>query len=161
MSRTVGSRPIGTFWRAAAFMAVSGMAASNLAGCISSGELKSHDLLGGVRPPLSADAVQLYLEPPSRRYEEIAVLHSSSRRSWSFTAQSKADVVIRRLKEEAASLGANGVLLQEIADRPGTAVDTDVGANYMGPRGTADLGIGVSALTLQRYGSAIAIYLPP
>ncbi|HEY3850355.1 MAG TPA: hypothetical protein VGL87_05265 [Steroidobacteraceae bacterium] len=161
MSRTVGSRPIGTLWRTAAFLAVSGMAASNLAGCISSGELKSHDLLGSVRPPLSADAVQLYLEPPSRRYEEIAVLHSSSRRSWSFTAQSKADVVIRRLKEEAASLGANGVLLQEIADRPGTAVDTDVGANYMGPRGTADLGIGVSALTLQRYGSAIAIYLPP
>ena len=57
--------------------------------------------------------------------------------------------------------GANGVLLQEIADRPGTAVGTDLGANYMGPRGTADLGIGVSAVTLQRYGSAIAIYLPP
>ncbi|HTB28281.1 MAG TPA: hypothetical protein VK715_04945 [Steroidobacteraceae bacterium] len=161
MSRTVGSRPIGTLWRTAAFMAVLGMAASNLAGCISSRDLKSHELLGGARPALPADSVQLYLEPPSRRYVEIAVLHSSSRRSWSFTAQSKADVVVRRLKEEAASLGANGVLLQEIADRPGTAVDTDLGANYMGPRGTVDLGIGVSAVTLQRYGSAIAIYLPP
>ncbi len=161
MSRTVGSRPIGTLWRAAAFMAVSGLAASNLAGCISPSDLKSHELLGGARPAVAADAVQLYLEPPSRRYVEIAVLHSASRRSWAFTAQSKAEVVIRRLKEEAASLGANGVLLQDIADRPGTAVGTDLGANYMGPRGTADLGIGVSAMTLERYGRGIAIYLPP
>jgi hypothetical protein len=152
---------MGTLWRAAALMAVSGIVASNLAGCISSRDLRSHELLGGARPALPADAVHLYLEPPSRRYVEIAVLHSSSRRSWSFSAQSKADVVVRRLKEEAASLGANGVLLQEIADRPGTAVGADLGTNYMGPRGTADLGIGVSALTLQRYGSAIAIYLPP
>ena len=152
---------MGTLRRAAALLAVSGIAASNLAGCISSRDLRSHELLGDARPALPADAVQLYLEPPSRRYVEIAVLHSSSRRSWSFGAQSKADVVVRRLKEEAASLGANGVLLQEIADRPGTAVGTDLGTNYMGPRGTADLGISVSVLTLQRYGSAIAIYLPP
>lgn len=137
------------------------MAASSMSGCISSRDLKSHELLGSARPSVSADTVQLYLEPPSRRYVEIAVLHSSSRRSWSFSAQSKADVVVRRLKEEAALLGANGVLLQEIADRPGAAVGTDLGASYMGPRGTADLGIGVTALTLQRYGSAIAIYLPP
>ena len=130
-------------------------------GCISSRDLKSHELVGGARPPISPEAVQLYLEAPPRRYEEIAVLYSSSRRSWSFTSQTKADVVVRRLKEEAASLGANGVLLHEIADRPGMTVGTDVGANYMGPRGTADLGIGVSALTFQRYGRGIAIYLPP
>ena len=147
--------------RAAALLVASGIAASGITGCISSRDLKSHELLVGARPALPADAVQLYLEPPSRHYEQIAVLHSSSRRSWSFTAQSKADVVIRRLKEEAASLGANGVLLENIADRPGTAVGTDLGASYMGPRGTADLGIGVSAMTLERYGSAIAIYLAP
>jgi hypothetical protein len=69
--------------------------------------------------------------------------------------------VVRRLKEEAASLGANGVLLDEIVDRPGTTVGTNVGTNYMGPRGTADLGVGVAIPTLQRYGSGIAIYLPP
>jgi hypothetical protein len=137
------------------------LAAFSLAGCISSRELTSHELVGAVRPPIPPDAVQLFLEPPSRGYERIAVLHSSSRRSWSFTSQSKADVVIRRLKEEAASLGANGILLDEIAERPGTAVGAALGGNYMGPRGTADLGIGVSTLTLQRYGSGIAIYLPP
>jgi hypothetical protein len=133
----------------------------NMTGCISSGDLKSHELIGGARPPISPETVELYLEPPSRRYEEIAVLYSSSRRSWSFTSQTKADVVVKRLKEEAASLGANGVLLHEIADRPGITIDADAGANYIGPRGTADLGIGVSGLAFQRYGRGIAIYLPP
>ena len=147
--------------RAATLLAASAIAASSIVGCISPRDLKSHELLGGARPALSPDAVQLYLEPPSRHYEQIAVLHSSSRRSWSFTAQSKADVVVRRLKEEAASLGANGVLLQDIADRSGAAIGTGLGADYMGPRGTADLGIGVSAMTFERYGSAIAIYLAP
>jgi hypothetical protein len=133
----------------------------SMSGCVSSRDLKSHELIAGARPPISPEAVRLYLEAPSRRYEEIAVLYSSSRRSWAFTSQSKADVVVKRLKEEAASLGANGVLLHEIADRPGVTVGTDVGTNYMGPRGTADLGISVSALTFQRYGRGIAIYLPP
>jgi hypothetical protein len=132
-----------------------------MTGCLSSRDLKSHELVGGARAPISPDFVQLYLEPPSRRYEQIAVLHSSSRRSWSFTSQSKADVVVRRLKEEAASLGANGVLMDEIVDRPGAAVGTNLGTNYMGPRGTADVGVGVAVPTLQRYGSGIAIYLPP
>ncbi len=132
-----------------------------LTGCLASGDLKSHELVGGVRAPISPDSVQLYLEPPSRRYERIALLHSSSRRSWSFTSESKADVVVRRLKEEAASLGANGILLDEIADRPGATVGTRVGTNYMGARGTTDLGIAVALPTSQRYGSGIAIYLPP
>jgi hypothetical protein len=123
--------------------------------------LKSHELVGGARAPIPPDLVQLYLEPPSRRYERIAVLHASSRRSWSFTSQSKADVVVRRLKEEAAALGANGVLLDEIADRPGATVGTSLGTNTMGPRGTVNVGLGVAVPTWQRYGSGIAIYLPP
>jgi hypothetical protein len=132
-----------------------------MTGCLTARDLKSHELVGGARAPISPDLVQLYLEPPSRRYEQIAVLHSSSRDSWSFTSQSKADVVIRRLKEEAASLGANGVLLDEITDRPGATVGTSLGTNYIGPRGTADFGVGVAVPTLQRYGSGIAIYLAP
>jgi hypothetical protein len=156
MSSAAKSRRIGACVRTAIFVWTLGMS-----GCLSTRDLKSHELIAGARPPISPEAVQVYLEAPSRRYEEIAVLYSSSRRSWTFTSQSKADVVVRRLKEEAASLGANGVLLHEIAERPGTTVGTDVGTNYMGPRGTADLGVSVSALTFQRYGRGIAIYLPP
>jgi hypothetical protein len=132
-----------------------------LAGCASTSDISSHELIGGVRAPIAPQSVQLYLEPPAREYEQIAILHASSRRSWTFDSQSKADIVIARLKAEAASLGANGVMLREITDQPGTEVDSRIGTSTMSGRGTADLGIGVSTVTLRRYGWGIAIYLPP
>ncbi len=126
-----------------------------LAACVS-----SHQLIGAARTPIPADEVRLYTEAPARPYERIAVVSASSKRSFSFTFEGKAEVVVRRLKEEAGKLGANGVLLEGISDEPGAAIGTDVGRSYEGPRGTIDLGVGVSTLTLQRYGRAIAIYLP-
>jgi hypothetical protein len=127
----------------------------SLAACVS-----SHQLIAPVREPISADRVQLYTEVPRRPYERIAVVSASSKRSWSFTFEGKAEVVVRRLKEEAGKLGANGVLLEGISDEPGVAIGADVGTGYQGPRGTIDVGVGASALTLQRYGRGIAIYLP-
>src|ERR1700690_4463536 len=73
-----------------------------LAGCAT-----SHVLIGRARPPISADQVQIYLHPPANKYEEIALLDTSSKNSFSFTAQGKTDAVIGRLKAEAAKLGAN------------------------------------------------------
>ena len=126
-----------------------------LAACVS-----SHQLIGTARVPVSADRVQLYTEAPLRPYERIAVVSASSKRSWSFTFEGKAEVVVRRLKEEAGKLGANGVLLEDISEQPGVAVGADVGTGYEGARGTIDVGIGASTLLSQRYGRGIAIYLP-
>ena len=126
-----------------------------LAACVT-----SHQLIGTAREPVSADRVQLYTEVPHLPYERIAVVSASSKRSWSFTSEGKAEVVVRRLKEEAAKLGANGVLLEGISDEPGAAIGADVGTGYEGPRGTIDVGVGASTLLLQRYGRAVAIYLP-
>jgi hypothetical protein len=118
-------------------------------------------LIGQARPPTSPDQVQLYLEPPARAYDRIAVLSASSKRSFAWSAQGKAEVVIRRLKQQAAALGANGIVLQGITDESNGSIGTNVGTQYEGGRGTIDLGFGISALTLRRYGSAIAIYLAP
>ena len=126
-----------------------------LAACVS-----SHQLVGTARDPISADRVQLYTEAPLRPYERIAVVSASSKRSWSFTFEGKAEVVVRRLKEEAGKLGANGVLLEGISDESGAAIGADAGTGYEGPRGTIDVGVGASTLMLQRYGRGIAIYLP-
>jgi hypothetical protein len=126
-----------------------------LAACVS-----SHQLIGTAREPISADRVQLYTEAPPRPYVRIAVVNASSKRSWSFTFEGKAEVVVRRLKEEAGKLGANGVLLEGISDESGAAVGAAVGSAYEGPRGTIDVGVGASTLLLQRYGRGIAIYLP-
>jgi hypothetical protein len=119
----------------------------------------SHVLMGEARAPIPPNDVQLYLEPPSKAYEKIAALDTSSKHSWSFSSQGQADVVIRRLKEEAAKLGANGVLLQGITDGPGTAVGTGVGTELYGAHGTIDLGLSGSGLLSNRFGRAIAIYL--
>jgi hypothetical protein len=121
----------------------------------------SHVLLGQARAPIRPDEVQLYLEPPAKAYEKIAALDTSSKRSWSFSSQGQADVVIRRLKEEAAKLGANGVLLQGITDEPGTTVATGVGTQFYSARGTIDLGLSGSGILSNRFGRGIAIYLDP
>jgi len=121
----------------------------------------SHELIGTARAPISPAQVRLYTEAPARPYEQIARLAASSKRSFSFTYQGKAEAVVRRLKREAAKLGANGVLLEGISDESSGTVGTDVGTDYQGPRGTAEVGFGASTLMLQRYGRAVAIYLPP
>jgi hypothetical protein len=126
-----------------------------LAGCAS-----SYELIGKTRPPISATEVQLYLEPPKREYQQIAIIKTSSKRSFSFGSQGKAEVVVRRLKAQAAKLGANGVLLKQITDEPEGAAVAGVGTSYEGARGSVDLGVSASALLMKRYGHAIAIYLP-
>jgi len=77
----------------------------------------SHVMIGQARPPISPEEVQVYTRPPTVPYEEIARLQTSSSGSFSFTAQGKTDAVIKRLKTEAAKLGANGVLLEGMSDR--------------------------------------------
>jgi hypothetical protein len=54
-----------------------------LGGCAS-----SHVMIGEARPPISPDQVKLYLHPPEK-YEEIAIIDASSRRSIAFTDQQK------------------------------------------------------------------------
>jgi len=126
----------------------------SLAACVT-----SHVLVGKSRTPVLPDQVQLYLEPPADKYENIAIIVASSKYSFSLTGEGKAEVVIRRLKEEAAKLGANGILLQDIADEPIESIDTGVGTEFSGARGNIDLGIGASGLLSRKFGRGIAIYL--
>jgi hypothetical protein len=126
-----------------------------LAGCAS-----SYELIGKARPPIAPGQVQLYLEPPKREYQQIAIIRTSSKRSLSFSSQGKAEVVVKRLKEQAAKLGANGVLLKQITDEADESAVAGVGTSYDSPHGTIDVGVSASALLMKRYGHAIAIYLP-
>jgi len=119
----------------------------------------SHVLIGTARTPISPDQVQLYLEPPAKKYQEIAVVDTSSKHTFSFTAVGKTDVVIRRLKEEAAKLGANGILLQDVADDAIGSVGAGVGTEFTGDHGSISLGVMGSGLFSQKFGRGIAIYL--
>jgi hypothetical protein len=126
-----------------------------LAGCVS-----SHVLVGTPRPPITPDQVKIYLHPPAK-YDEIAVLESSSRASFAMTAQGKTDKVIERLKEEAAKLGANGVLLQGIGDQPAGSVGSGFGSATASGNSAFGVGFGSSAAIYAKSGSGLAIYVPP
>ena len=124
------------------------------AGCVT-----SHVIVGKVRPAISPDQVQLYVHPPASKYEEIAILDSSSRHSMSFTAQGKTDAVINRLKREAAKLGANGVLLQDVGDQATGSGGVGVGTGLSGGHGSVGLGFSSSDVVYARSGRGLAIYV--
>ena len=86
----------------------------------------SHVITGKTRTPIDPLQVKVYSTAPPD-YEEIAVIDATSRSSFSFGDQNKMDAVIERLKKEAASLGANGVLLQNTGSDGGGGVGTAQG----------------------------------
>jgi hypothetical protein len=85
------------------------IALAALSGCAT-----SYVMVGQARPPISPDQVQIYLHPPANKYSEIAL--------WIRPAgthlRSRPNVVMERLKTEAAKLGANGILLKVSATKP-------------------------------------------
>lgn len=72
----------------------------------------SHIVVGNKRPAISAKSVKIYAQPP-KKYEQIALLNTDSVYTYAFTMQGAMDAMIERLKQDAASLGANGVILTD------------------------------------------------
>src|SRR5919201_3707159 len=74
-------------------------------------------IVGQPRPPISPEAVRVYQVPP-RHFERIAIIDSPAGTSWIFPDRPSMDLGISRLREQAAALGANGILLQRVYDVP-------------------------------------------
>jgi hypothetical protein len=129
--------------------------AANLAACAT-----SHVMIGQARAPISPDSVRIYTRPPEARYEEIARLDTSSQGSFSFTAQGKTDAVIKRLRKEAAALGANGVLLEGVGERSSGSIGTGGGSESYSRGGSVGGGIGLNFGTTQKVAGGVAIYVP-
>jgi hypothetical protein len=128
-----------------------------LSGCASS----QVAVVGRVRPAISPGQVQIYLQPPESKYDEIANLSASSRGSLSVTAAGKIDKVIERLKEQAAKLGANGILLHGVGDQAGGSVGAGISTETNSPYSPYGLGFGASAFFFQKSGDGVAIYVEP
>jgi len=126
-----------------------------LAGCATT----SRVITGIPRTPIDPSQVTLYSSPPPK-YEEIAVIDASSRSSFAFGDQKKMDAVIERLKKEAASLGANGVLLQSTgSDGGGGSVGAGVGTTVGG--GGVSIGTSIFTGGGNKIGRGLAIHVPP
>lgn len=124
-----------------------------LGGCATTSQV----ITGTPRAAIDPGQVTLYSKPPPQ-YEEIAVIDATSRSSFAFGEQNKMDAVIARLKEAAAALGANGVLLQGTgSDSGGTGVGFGIGTGIGG-----GLSVGTSILSgsANKTGRGLAIHVP-
>ena len=68
----------------------------------------SYILTGQKRDPINPSLVKLYTSPPTK-YDVIGIVNASSDSGW--TQQGDMDLAVSELKEQAAKLGANGILL--------------------------------------------------
>jgi uncharacterized protein YbjQ (UPF0145 family) len=91
---------------------------------------------GITRSPISPEAVRLYRTAPDN-FEEIAMVSASAGHDFKKDS-SLINSAIQRLKEEAAKVGANGVILTKIDGRDAATVITSYGsATATGTGGSA------------------------
>jgi hypothetical protein len=91
---------------------------------------------GNTRAPISSAEVRLYRSAPGN-FEEIAIVSASAGHDFK-KSSSLMNSAIERLKEEAAKVGANGVILTEIDERDAPSVITSHGtATATGTGGSA------------------------
>jgi hypothetical protein len=127
-----------------------------LSACTSSAFL----LVGSARPPIAAGDVKIYAQPPPA-FEEVAVLNAYSHSVFQPGGQRSIDKVIVRLKEQAAKLGANGIILGDFYDVQTTSLGTGVGTDSYTHNSSISLGVGGAVGIFKKTGKGRAIYVPP
>ncbi len=86
-----------------------------IVGCASGSSI----VVGEVREPINPSQVKLYLEFPEN-YEIIGIVTASSDAGW--TEQDSVNYAVEELKNQAAKLGANGVLIESTGEQTSTVV---------------------------------------
>lgn len=122
-----------------------------LAGCASA----SRVMIADPRPAIPVEQVRVYTQMPAGRYVEIALLDASS--GFTYGAQARNDAVIAKLRAEAAGLGANGVVIQEVGEThggSGLGIGVGGGGRHVGG------GVSVDVAPPRRVARAIAIWVP-
>ena len=117
-------------------------------------------LVGPARPPISAADVKIYVQPPPT-FQEVAVLNASSHSLFQPGGPHATDKVVARLKEQAAKLGANGIILGDFLDAQTSSLGTGVGSDSYTHNGSISLGVGGGVGIFKKTGKARAIYVPP
>ena len=125
-----------------------------LAGCAST----SHVMLGDSHPPLAPEQVRIYYQPPAK-YLEVALLETQSG-SFTYGEQNKMNSVLGKLRAEAAKLGANGVLIEGVANGyGGSGVGVGIGGGSFGRHSHIGGGVGVDISPTRKHARGVAIYV--
>jgi len=123
---------------------------------------QSGNLLGTARAPISPDEVRIYQpEEVPEHYERIAILETSSG-AFVYGNQNKTNSALNKLRRDAARLGANGVLIQALADGEGggSGISVGGGGGRIGGRSMTSGGVGVNISARPKHATGIAIYVP-
>lgn len=134
--------------------------AAALACAVAACSTSSHVLIGTARPAISPESVRVYYKPPPK-YEEIATVHATSQSSLAVTSQQNMDKAIQRMKAEAARLGANGILLQNVYDTQSGSIGAGGGGASYGPNSSTGVGVGGAFALTSKVAQGLAIYVPP
>jgi hypothetical protein len=127
-----------------------------LAACAPSSQI----LVGTARPPISPSEVKLYQQPPPS-FQEIAILNASANSMFGTGGQGSVDKVVQRLKEQAAKLGANGIILEGMSDRETGSLGAGSGSSSYSGNSAVGVGVGGSLGIFKKTGQGRAIFVPP
>lgn len=106
--------------------------------------------VGNARAPIDPAQVRVYAQPPAH-FEVLGILHGNS--GIEGTGQSGVNDTITKLKEQAAKLGANGLLLGKIGEQYSGSYG---GASYLGWGTFSSSSMAAYSQTIE----AQAIYVP-
>lgn len=120
----------------------------------------SHIVVGTAHPPISPSEVKIYLRPPPS-FEEIAILSASADSMFGSGGQATVDKVILRLKEDAAKLGANGIILEGMTDQQTGSLGAGSGSASSSGNTAVGVGVGTSLGIFKKTGHGRAIFVPP
>jgi hypothetical protein len=127
-----------------------------LAACANS----TQRLTGTPRSAIPAAEVRVYTQAPPR-FEEIADF-AASRKSVSAAGGERAIArMIESMRNQAAQLGANGLLLENFSDANSLGLGTAVGSQTYTHNGSISLGVGGSLGLVTKIARARAIFVAP
>jgi uncharacterized protein YbjQ (UPF0145 family) len=115
----------------------------------------SHLVIGSTRAPTNAADVRIYTELPAK-YEKIAMVSADSRNDFA-SQQNLSDHALERLKEEAAKVGANGILLNGFGNY---VVGSSGVVNVLQTGPHTAFGVGGMVTRTGKEAEGLAIYVP-
>jgi hypothetical protein len=137
-------------------LALSGLVALSVVACATDSVI----VTGNQRPPISPAEVKIYSQPPPM-FEEIAILNASKSVAFTTGGQKTIDKVIAGLKEQAAKVGANGILLEGFSDQQTGALGGGSGSTSYSSNSAVGVGVGGSLGIYKKTGHGRAIFVPP
>ena len=103
-------------------------------------------ITGEVRPSIDSSEVRLFLDPPAQ-FETIGLIEASS--DVEFSRQAAQDRVINELRNRAARIGANGILLIGTGTQAGDTVGFVSGGVFFTSTGSRITGHGRAIYVIQ------------